>query len=92
MLFSTIMLVLILSKHAQHRPPFIFLFSENTKDFKGHLISKANYGLPTSSKKRTDEFDLFAFTTLHGKQIKSNPFVFWKKLADHKLLSRLSDL
>ena len=28
---------------------------------KSHLISKANYGLPTSSKKRTDEFDLFAF-------------------------------
>ena len=27
---------------------------------KGHLISKANYGLPTTSKKRTDEFDLFA--------------------------------
>ena len=28
---------------------------------KGQLISKAIYGLLTSSKKRTDEFDLFAF-------------------------------
>ena len=28
---------------------------------KGHLISKVIYGLPTSFKKRTDEFDLFAF-------------------------------
>ena len=26
---------------------------------KGHLISKAIYGLLTSSKKRTDEFDFF---------------------------------
>ena len=73
MLFSTIMLVLILSKHAQHRPPFIFLFSDNTKDFKGHLISKANYGLPTSSKKRMDEFDLFAF--LFFTENKSNSSV-----------------
>ena len=29
--------------------------------FKGHLISKAIYGLLTSPKKQTDEFDLFAF-------------------------------
>jgi hypothetical protein len=28
---------------------------------KGQLISKAIYGLLTSPKKRTDEFDLFAF-------------------------------
>ena len=28
---------------------------------KGQLISKAIYGLPTSPKKRTDEFVLFAF-------------------------------
>ena len=41
---------------------------------KGHLISKANYGLPTSSKKRTDEFDLFAlllFTANKSNQIRS---------------------
>ena len=29
--------------------------------YKGQLISKATYGLLTSPKKRTDEFDLFAF-------------------------------
>ena len=41
---------------------------------KGHLISKANYGLPTSSKKRTDEYDLFAFllfTENKSNQIRS---------------------
>ena len=37
---------------------------------KGQLISKPIYGLLTSSKKRSDEFDLFAFLTLHGEQIK----------------------
>ena len=36
--------------------------------YKGQLILKAVYGLLTSPKKQTDEFDLFA---LHGKQIKS---------------------
>ena len=41
---------------------------------KGHLISKAIYGLSTSSKKRTDEFDLFAFllfTANKSNQIRS---------------------
>ena len=56
---------------------------------KGHLISETICGLPTSSKKQTDEFDLFAFLLFTTN--KSNQFVFWKKL-DHKLLSRLSDL
>ena len=79
MLFSTIMLVLILSKHAQHRPPFIFLFSDNTKDFKGHLISKANYGLPTSSKKRMDKFDLFAFLLFTAN--KSNQIRFLEEVS-----------
>ena len=33
-------------------------------------LSNAIYGLLTSPKKRIDEFVLFAFFTLHGKQIK----------------------
>ena len=38
-----------------------------------------------------DEFDLFvAKSKKQTKQIR--PFVFWEKLADHKLLSRLTDL
>ena len=39
---------------------------------KGQLISKAIYGLLTSSKKQTDEFDLFSFllfTTNKSNQI-----------------------
>ena len=35
---------------------------------KGQLISKAIYGLLTSSKKRTDEFDLFAFLLFTAKK------------------------
>ena len=37
---------------------------------KGQLISKVIYGLLSSPKKQTDKFVLFAFFTLHGKQIK----------------------
>ena len=40
---------------------------------KGQLISKANYGLLTSPKKRTDEFVLFAFLLFTAN--KSNSFV-----------------
>ena len=58
---------------------------------KGQSISKTIYGLLTSPKKRTDEFDLFAVNS--KKQTKQIcPFNFWEKLADHKLLSRLTDL
>ena len=58
---------------------------------KGELISKAIYGLLTSPKKRTDEFDLFEVK--NEKANKTNLSVrFWEKLADHKLLSRLTDL
>ena len=58
---------------------------------KGQLISKAIYGLLTSPKTRTDEFDLFAVKS--KKANKTNSSVrFWEKLADHKLLSRLTDL
>ena len=59
--------------------------------FKGQLISKAIYGLLTCPKKRMNEFDLFAMKIKKAnKQIRS--FIFWEKLADHKLLSRLTDL
>ena len=59
---------------------------------KGHLISKTIYGLPTSSKKMNG-FDLICLPWRVKKQTNQiRPFVFWKKLADHKLLLRLSDL
>ena len=56
------------------RTTFIMVFLiENTK---GQLISKAIYGLLTSSKKRTDEFDLFAFLLFtRTNQIKSVRFL-----------------
>ena len=37
---------------------------------KGQLILKPIYGLLTSSKKRTDKFDLFAVKSKKSKQIK----------------------
>ena len=40
-----------------------------------------------------DEFDLFAMKSKKANKTKQiHPFVFWEKLADHKLLSRLTDL
>ena len=59
---------------------------------KGQLISKAIYDLLTSPKKRTDEFDLFAFLLFTAN--KSNSFVrFLGEFEDtKKVLSKLSDL
>ena len=37
---------------------------------KGHLILKAIYGLLTSSKKRTDEFDFFPFLLFTAEEVK----------------------
>ena len=37
---------------------------------KGQLISKAIYGLLTSSKKRTDEFDFFPFLLFIAEEVK----------------------
>ena len=52
---------------------------------------KSDWIVVDSPKKWTDEFDLFAVKSKKAnKQIR--PFVFWEKLADQKLLSRLSDL
>ena len=48
---------------------------ENKKSvtsFKGQLISKAIYGLLTSSKKRTDEFDLFAMKSNKANKTNSS--------------------
>ena len=39
---------------------------------KGHLISKAIYGLLTSPKKRTDEFDLFAVKSKKANKTNSS--------------------
>ena len=36
----------------------------------GQLISKAIYGLLTSSKKRTDEFDFFPFLLFIAEEVK----------------------
>ena len=55
---------------------------------KGQIKSKQAID---STKKRTDEFDLFAMKSKkQTKQIR--PFVFWEKLANHKLLLRLTDV
>ena len=48
---------------------------------KGHLISKAIYGLPTSSKKRTDEFDLFAFLLFTANKSNSSIRFFGESTA-----------
>ena len=63
-------------KVGKFQKPILFfpIFKKMNKLTKGHLISKANYGLPTFSKKRTDEFDLFAFllfTANKSNQIRS---------------------
>ena len=56
----------------------------STLPAKGHLISKAIYGLLTSSKKQTDEFVLFAFLLFTAN--KSNLFIFWENLRLANLL------
>ena len=59
----------------------------------GQLISKADWHAVDSPKKQTDEFDLFAVKSKKTKKTKQiRPFVFWEKLADHKLTSRLTVL
>ena len=47
---------------------------------KGQLISKANYGILISSKKRTNKFD---FTTMIP-QVDLFSFIFWRKLKTPK--------
>ena len=57
----------------------------------GQTKLKADWRAVDSHIKRTDEFILFAYySSQQTKQI--SPFIFWEKLADHKLLSRLTDL
>ena len=52
---------------------------------------KEDWRAVDSPKIQTDEFDLFAVKSKKAnKQIR--PLVFWEKLADHKLLSKLTDL
>ena len=48
-------------KVASSRPVYYSIFGQFRGATNGQLISKAIYGLLTSPKKRTDEFDLFAF-------------------------------
>ena len=50
------------------------------KKFKGQIISKANYGILNSSKKRTNKFN---FTT-KILQVDLFSFVFWRKLKTPK--------
>ena len=45
-----------------------------------------------SPKKRTDEFDLFAVNSNKANKINSSVRFFWEKLADHKLLLKLTGL
>ena len=59
---------------------------------KGQMKPKADWRPLDSPKKRRNKFDLFA---MKNKKEKKNKFVrlfFWEKLADHKLLMRLTDL
>ena len=48
---------------------------------KGHLISETICGLPTSSKKRTDEFDLFAFLLFMANKSNSSVRFLGESLA-----------
>ena len=69
----------------------IFQKSSADQHTKGQLISKAIYGLITSPKKQTDEFDLFAMKS--KKANKTNLSVhFLGEVTRHELLSRLTDL
>ena len=68
-----------------------FLYCEDHCLAKGLIKLKADWRAIDSPKKRTDEFVLFAVKSKkQRKQI--HPFVFWEKLADHRLLSRLTHL
>ena len=58
---------------------------------KGQLISKSDWRAIDSSKKRTDEFDLFAVKSKKANETNSS-VRFWEKLADHRLLLKLTDL
>ena len=53
---------------------------------------KADWRSVDSPKKRTNEFDLFAVKSKKSKQIKIVRLGFWEKLAESKLLLRLTDL
>ena len=53
---------------------------------KGQLISKAIYGLLTSPKKTNGRICFVCFFTLHSKQIKIRPFVYWENLRLTNLL------
>ena len=48
---------------------------------KGQLISKPTYGLLTSPKKRTDEFDLFAFLLFTANKSNSSVRFFGESTA-----------
>ena len=58
---------------------------------KGQIKSKADWRAVDSPKKQTDEFDLFAVKSKKANQ--TNLSVrFLGEVADHELLSRLTDL
>ena len=58
--------------------------------FKGQLISKPIYDLLTSPKKRTDEFDLFAFLLFTVQTNQIRPFVFLENLRLANLLFEIN--
>ena len=72
-------------------------FLKNVKNnrtmlFKGQLNSEANWHAIDSPKKGTDEFVLFAFFTLHGKQIEFVRLFFGRIYGVPNCFSVLSDL
>ena len=59
---------------------------------KGQLISKAIYGLLTSPKKWTDEFDLFAFLLFTANKSNSSVRILGESTARQSAFSELSSL
>ena len=61
--------------------PFFHLNKIITSAFKGQLISKPIYDLLTSPKKRTDNFDLFAFLLFTANKSNSSIRFFGESTA-----------
>ena len=69
-----------------------FIISVLKVEYKRSLSLKSKLWSANFFQKRTDEFDLFAFLLFTANKSNQIRLFFWNKLADHKLLSRLSDL
>ena len=61
-------------------------------NFITQINPKSRLGSHRFSQKRTDEFDLFTVKCKKANKTNSSVLFWGEKLADHKLLSRLTDL